>query len=131
MTYRELMVVTVVAGVTVAGVTTYSGMGPTVLPLVIAGISSFGLWVTSPEKIRPKTNTQRRDFSPNQKNEIWSKSGGYCVHCDVELTPFKGESNSFQADHIVPHSKGGETTVENGQALCQACNGSKGNRFVG
>ncbi|RKY53653.1 MAG: HNH endonuclease, partial [Candidatus Neomarinimicrobiota bacterium] len=33
-----------------------------------------------------------------------------------------------QADHIIPWSKGGETTVENGQALCQRCNGSKGNR---
>ncbi len=38
----------------------------------------------------------------------------------------KVEYNNFHADHIIPHIRGGKTTIENGQVLCSACNLSKG-----
>ncbi len=35
---------------------------------------------------------------------------------------------SYDADHVVPHSKGGQTLVENAQVLCRYHNQQKGNR---
>jgi len=36
----------------------------------------------------------------------------------------------WHADHVVPHSKGGATTIENGQALCPSCNQSKSDTMI-
>jgi superfamily II DNA or RNA helicase len=40
------------------------------------------------------------------------------------------DPSNWHADHIVPHSKGGDTDVLNGQALCPTCNLKKGNRVT-
>ena len=68
-----------------------------------------------------------RTFSSEQKNELWELSNGYCSKCGVKMTPFKGQPNSFEADHITAHSKGGSTSIYNGQALCRTCNRKKSN----
>ena len=59
----------------------------------------------------------QRFFSAEQRADIYEKSGGSCERCGLELS----ETN-FHADHIVPYSQNGQTIVENGQALCIACN---------
>ncbi len=48
--------------------------------------------------------------------------------CKVKLKcrGVKCEWNAWEADHIVAHSKGGRTTVANGQVACLSCNSSKG-----
>jgi superfamily II DNA or RNA helicase len=51
-------------------------------------------------------------------------AGGQCKSCGVRL------KKDFHGDHIVPFSKGGETTIRNGQALCSKCNLKKGNRLL-
>jgi len=38
-------------------------------------------------------------------------------------------SNDFHADHIKPFSLGGDTNLNNGQALCPKCNLKKSNKF--
>ena len=63
----------------------------------------------------------QRFFSSKQRQEIFQRNSGYCTECDIELS----ETN-FHADHIVAYSQGGQTTVENGQALCAGCNVKKG-----
>ena len=36
--------------------------------------------------------------------------------------------SKYQADQVLPHSKGGETVIENGELLCSYHNLFKGNR---
>ena len=38
-------------------------------------------------------------------------------------------TTNFQADHVIPYSKGGKTVLQNGQALCADCNLKKGNKM--
>ena len=46
---------------------------------------------------------------------------GICQKCKQKV-----EYDDFHADHITLHSRGGKTTIENGQVLCSKCNLSKG-----
>lgn len=52
---------------------------------------------------------------------VWKRDGGRCVYC--------GSTENLQLDHIIPFSKGGATTVENLQLLCQKCNLQKSNKI--
>ena len=63
----------------------------------------------------------KRFFSSEQRNKIFEKSSGCCAICYIELS-----KTNFHADHILSYSKGGQTTLGNGQALCAACNTKKG-----
>jgi hypothetical protein len=63
----------------------------------------------------------KRFFSPEQRTQIFQRSEGKCALCKMKLS-----LTNFHADHIVPYRHGGKTTVENGQALCTACNRKKG-----
>jgi superfamily II DNA or RNA helicase len=63
----------------------------------------------------------RRAFTARQKRNLAMLSGGKCVLCGSIL------GRRFHADHIVPFSRGGETILLNGQALCAACNLRKSN----
>lgn len=68
-----------------------------------------------------------RIFTPEQRLAIFRKDDGRCqlkIHCAGEKL---GWSN-WHADHIVPHSLGGKTTVANGQVACSACNLAKSNK---
>jgi 5-methylcytosine-specific restriction endonuclease McrA len=65
-----------------------------------------------------------RLFSKKQRYSLFLISGGKCNICGCDLT-----SDNFHADHKKPHSKGGDTDLLNGQALCRACNLKKGNKY--
>lgn len=52
---------------------------------------------------------------------VYSRDGGKCVYC--------GSTENLQFDHIIPFSKGGATSVENLQLLCQKCNLEKSNKI--
>lgn len=71
-----------------------------------------------------KAKDKRRIFTPEQRSVIFMKSGRVCAECGKKLASIE----EFDADHIIPWSKGGETSVANGRALCQTCNRSKGAR---
>ncbi|MGB8707972.1 MAG: DUF262 domain-containing protein [Dehalococcoidia bacterium] len=66
-----------------------------------------------------------RWFTPQQRNAIWQKSKSKCAKCGMKLS-----KTNFHADHIKPHTAGGPTSVENGQALCVECNIRKGKDLV-
>ena len=72
------------------------------------------------EPIDPK-----RDFSHEQRLAIYRRDKGRCqlrIKCDGEKVAW----DNWHADHKLPHSKGGKTTVANGILACPACNLSKG-----
>ncbi len=69
----------------------------------------------------------QRDFTHVQKLTIFRRDKGLCqlkLKCNGE----KMEWDNWHCDHIVPWSKGGKTTVENGQVSCSTCNLSKNNK---
>ena len=68
----------------------------------------------------------KRFFSKSQRDQIFHNSKGKCQICGTSIT-YKG----FQADHIIPWSKGGKTTIENGQLICALANRQKSNSTSG
>lgn len=54
-------------------------------------------------------------------NNIIKKQRNLCAGCLVEFSA----SVKPEIDHIIPISKGGNSTKENTQALCRSCNSSK------
>lgn len=61
-----------------------------------------------------------RAFSTDERLVVWRRDDETCQNCGQEVL-----LEEMHADHIIPHSRGGATTVENGQTLCGACNLSK------
>ena len=67
-----------------------------------------------------------RNFTREQRLAIFRRDDGQCqlrLRCDGRRLSW----GDWHADHVVPYSRGGTTTVSNGQVACTACNGSKGN----
>ena len=52
---------------------------------------------------------------------VYRRDGGRCVYC--------GATENLQLDHIIPFSKGGATSLEHLQLLCQKCNLEKSNKI--
>jgi len=66
----------------------------------------------------------QREFSAGQRLAIYRRDKGVCqvkIKCDGT----KCDWDNWHADHIKPWSKGGKTTVENGQVACPSCNLTK------
>lgn len=65
-------------------------------------------------------------FPPEVKEAIFKRDNYRCVVCS------NGRHNRYEihADHITPRSKGGKSTVENGQTLCSEHNMMKKNYGV-
>lgn len=66
----------------------------------------------------------QRLFTYEQRLAIYRRDKGLCkigIKCHGE----KCEWDNWTADHVTPWSKGGKTTVENGQVACIPCNSAK------
>ena len=74
----------------------------------------------------PKKKTQKsRDPSTRLRFEVLVRDQFTCRFCGA--SPAKDPSVTLHIDHIIPWSKGGETTLDNLQTLCSKCNLGKGN----
>ncbi len=75
----------------------------------------------------------KRAFSELERIIIYRKGKGHCQQClrdgKPELEARVSWSN-YQADHVVPHAKGGRTTLDNGELLCAHHNQSKGAKLA-
>ena len=68
----------------------------------------------------------QRQFNPDQRYAIYVRAKGKCSNpYGNPECPNHCAWDSFHADHIIPHSEGGKTTVSNGQLLCPSCNHKK------
>ncbi len=74
-------------------------------------------------KLSRKAN--QRNFTHVQKITIFRRDRGLC-QVKMKCNGKKITWDNWECDHIKPWSKGGPTTVENGQVACPECNASKG-----
>jgi 5-methylcytosine-specific restriction endonuclease McrA len=65
-------------------------------------------------------STKSHSFSQEIKEAIKKRSGDKCELC--------GHKGKIEIDHIKPREKGGESVLENANALCQRCNDRKCNK---
>lgn len=65
--------------------------------------------------------TKRPPIPRDVVDAVYRRDGARCVYC--------GSTENLQLDHIIPFSKGGATTLENLQLLCQKCNLEKSNKI--
>ena len=79
------------------------------------------------EKTVAKTHSHKtkRDASLQMRYAVLKRDNFKCCACGA--SPAKDPSVELHIDHIVPWSKGGETTIENLQTLCAKCNLGKSN----
>ena len=69
----------------------------------------------------------RREISDRQRFRILVRDGFRCKSCGA--SPLIGPGIELHVDHILPWSKGGETTDDNLESKCKKCNLGKGNAF--
>jgi 5-methylcytosine-specific restriction endonuclease McrA len=76
---------------------------------------------------KPLKKRTRREISDRQRFRILVRDGFRCMACGA--SPLKQPGIELHVDHIVPWSKGGETTDDNLQCKCSKCNLGKGNEY--
>lgn len=66
-------------------------------------------------------SAKRPPIPKDVADAVYRRDGGRCVYC--------GSQENLHFDHIIPFSKGGDTSVENLQLLCRKCNLEKSNKI--
>ena len=69
-----------------------------------------------------------RQFTENERRTLYERQSGVCPICKSEGANKHWEIEEMHADHITPWSKGGHTTLDNGQMLCGKHNLLKSNK---
>jgi hypothetical protein len=89
-------------------------------PEYAAAVLSGAMKVSKRMVLRPGQRDSR-SIPQHIRNEVWQRCGGKCVDC--------GATEYLEFDHIIPHSRGGATSLDNLQVLCRRCNLAKGSRI--
>jgi hypothetical protein len=111
-------------------------------------LGRFVAWVNSDSADQPQQNVEveaeqsaadssvqvpsakrrtRREISDRQRFRILVRDGFRCKACGA--SPLIQPGVELHVDHILPWSKGGETTDDNLESKCKQCNLGKGNAF--
>ena len=69
-----------------------------------------------------------RTFSGRDRRFVMTRAGHRCEHHALYAWRCRA-TEELQVDHIHPHARGGSTTANNGQVLCEAHNRRKGARI--
>jgi hypothetical protein len=81
----------------------------------------------SAAQMAPAKCRTRREISDRQRFRILVRDGFRCKSCGA--SPLVRPGIELHVDHILPWSKGGETTDDNLETKCDKCNLGKGNAF--
>lgn len=83
--------------------------------------------LTAPNPKEESLNQRKtgRDPSLRLRFKVLSRDNFACKQCGA--SPAKNPEVELHVDHILPWSKGGETTIDNLQTLCSSCNLGKSN----
>lgn len=71
-------------------------------------------------RIVPRRRTKKRRIPAGLRALVFARDGYACLRCGCSKLA------RLRADHVVPESKGGETSLANLQTLCMTCNSWKG-----
>lgn len=66
----------------------------------------------------------KRVFNNSDKRVVYERQNGICAKCG-EYHPFE----EMNGDHIIPWWRGGKTTIDNLQMVCEKCNKGKGGKM--
>lgn len=93
---------------------------PTILALLALAAVTIALMIRAQ---RMRYRDPQRLFTSQQKRFLIIQAGGRCEH--KHPLWFRCPEDGNHADHIHPWSKGGPTTLTNGQLLCRDHNRAK------
>ena len=68
------------------------------------------------------------ESSTAQKQQVQARAHGFCEYC---YSSMKYAVQSFECEHIVPLTQGGETALANLAWACGGCNRCKGSKING
>lgn len=85
----------------------------------IDAMQSFSITNENSNDIKIKHKT-RRDVGYKLRHIVMTRDNFKCCHCGA--SPANSPGVILHIDHIIPWSKGGETTIDNLQTLCNKCN---------
>jgi hypothetical protein len=69
-----------------------------------------------------RTGPKREPIADDVKLVVWARDGGACVRC--------GSTEKLHFDHVIPVVKGGGSSPENIQILCEQCNLKKSDKIT-
>lgn len=98
------------------------------ITLDIDNLNKFVGYLSTLVKFRKSVAGQRALMTSNLREKIKSRDNYTCQSCGVSTHEEK--HLLLEIDHIIPLSKGGETTEENLQTLCWKCNRTKGSKII-
>lgn len=75
--------------------------------------------------VKVKSKVKTRTISERMRLKIFKRDGYKCVVCGK--SPATNPGTILHVDHVIPYSKGGDSSFENLRTLCQKCNLGKGN----
>lgn len=64
---------------------------------------------------------QKQPIPQSLRTAVFERDAYRCVYC--------GDYKGLSADHVIPESKGGSTTLDNLVAACRKCNSKKGTKL--
>lgn len=72
------------------------------------------------ERFKVRSAETKKAIPDRMRREMLERDGHQCRYCD--------STEDLTADHIIPVSRGGPTTIENLATACRPCNSRKGAR---